>query len=140
MHKASHKQVCIPVRCVPPACLPSVFGGEGGVASRGCIHPRGCIQRGVCIHMSCVLDAPTLPPMDRMTDTCENITFPQLRSRTIKTQKAASHFSVFLEGALSSHQCKYVSMASSNRFFIPMTPNSHHVSMKRRVTEHIKCG
>ena len=92
-------QDSIPVTCVPPACQPyggwgGMCGGEGGgghawlgeggmhgwgmhdlgraCAWLGGIHGWGCME-GVCMLESC------MPPMDRMTDTCKNITFPQLR-------------------------------------------------------------
>ena len=46
----------------------------GGVSAReGCL--GGCLPRGVVLY--------TYPPVDRMTDACENITFPQLLLRTV---------------------------------------------------------
>ena len=46
---------------------------QGVSRSRGCVQVRGMCPGGV--HLS--------PPVDRMTDTCENITFPQLLLRTV---------------------------------------------------------
>ena len=54
-------QKCIPVRCVPSAAVAISWG----VSAQG----------GVC----------QTPPLDRMTDICGNITFPQLLLRTEKT-------------------------------------------------------
>ena len=51
------------------------------------------------------LDAPPPPPPDRMTDACENISFPQLCLRTVKT----------------------VSPFLTNCFFIKM--NTHEISL-----------
>ena len=73
------KQDCIPVGCVPPACcqyLPAytVLGGLllGGAWSQGCLLlvTEGCIP---------AYNGPDLPPVNRITDTCKNITLPQLR-------------------------------------------------------------
>ena len=56
-------------RCLPRGCLPW----------EGCL-PRGCLPRGrgVCsggLHY---------PPVDRTTDACENITFPQLLLQMVR--------------------------------------------------------
>ena len=61
-------------------------GASMGSASTGCIHRGwGCIQRvhpgGGCIHGGASWMHP--PPVDRMTDTCENITFSILRMRSV---------------------------------------------------------
>ena len=56
------QQECIPVGCVPSAAV-AVTGG--------CL-PRGCLPRGVSARRG-VSDT---PPVDRMTDTCKNITSP----------------------------------------------------------------
>ena len=45
---------------------------EGGGSAEGIVCPGGCLPGGGW----CVADP---PPMDRMTDTCKNITLPQLR-------------------------------------------------------------
>ena len=58
------EQECIPVGCVPSATV--------AVCSRGWVSARGCLPVGdVC--------QTTPPPVNRMTDVCENITLPQLR-------------------------------------------------------------
>ena len=46
----------------------------GGVCPGGCL-PRGCVSQHAPL-------ADT-PPVERMTDRCKNITFPQLRLRTV---------------------------------------------------------
>ena len=82
------KQECIPVGCVPSAAVAICWGGgclPGGVsAQRGCL-PRGGVCPGVCLPGGvsaqgagvsagvCLADT---PPVDRMTDPCENITLP----------------------------------------------------------------
>ena len=86
----SDKQECIPVGCLPSAavavlggCLPRSVclrlsaqrgvcpGGAclGGVCPGSCMPRAGRLPKGVSA-LGC-----TPPPMDRMTDACENITF-----------------------------------------------------------------
>ena len=62
------KQECIPVGCVPPAAVavPGGSPGRGGLQAPGT--PPGADP-----------PADTPPPINRMTDACENITLPQLR-------------------------------------------------------------
>ena len=50
--------------------------GRGGEL----VSARGGLPRGV-----------HLPPVDRMTDACENITFPQLLLRTVKIPTLSHH-------------------------------------------------
>ena len=80
------QQGSIPVGCGPPAFVVTVRGGYGpgdGVgeygpggygpwSGRGRYGPKG--YGGEALP----------PPVDRMTDTCENITFPKLRWRAVK--------------------------------------------------------
>ena len=72
--------VCLGVSAWPGGCLP----GQGGVClARGCLFGQGgrlLGQRGVCSG-GC-----TPPPanVDRMIDTFENITFPQLLLQMVK--------------------------------------------------------
>ena len=74
-------QECIPVGCVPSAAVAVCWGG---VSARGCL-PGGCLPGGVCLEGVCPGGLPkcmlgyTPPPVNRMTDVCENITFLQLR-------------------------------------------------------------
>ena len=63
------EQECIPLGCVPSAAV--VGSGEGCVCLVGCL-PR----RGVCL-------GGVHPPVNWITDTCENITFPQLLLWTV---------------------------------------------------------
>ena len=63
------RQVCIPVGCVPSAAV-AIWGGRR-------------VGVGVCPVCVCVCamgQTPARPPVDRMTDACENVTFPQLLS------------------------------------------------------------
>ena len=50
--------------CVPGLCIP------GGYVCPG----RACMSGGVCMARGCVL---RMPPVNRMTDACENITLPK---------------------------------------------------------------
>ena len=101
------KQECNPLGCAPSAAVAvRVCGGESQHAlgrrvclSKGCL-PRGvsalvgCLLGGVCSRGGCLLGAGVgvvsaqcmlgytpHPPVNRMIDACENITFPQLRYR-----------------------------------------------------------
>ena len=58
----------------------SAKGGvcPGGVYTGECL-PKGCLP-GVCIP---VCNGADIPHVDRMTDRCKNITFPQLCLRTV---------------------------------------------------------
>ena len=72
------EQEYIPVGCVSSAAMAVLEGGRGtgGVSARGV-----SAQEGVCPG-GCLSGVYTSPP-DRMTDVCENITFPQLLLRTV---------------------------------------------------------
>ena len=59
---------CLPRGCLPGGCLPRVGVCPWGVVSDQ-LHRGG----GVC----------QTPPVNRLTDVCENITFPQLLLRTV---------------------------------------------------------
>ena len=65
------EQECIPVGCVPSAAVAVYWG---------CLPGRGVSAGGVYPSMHW---GRHLPPMDRTTDRCKNITFPQLRLRTV---------------------------------------------------------
>ena len=62
--------VCLPGRCLPGGYLP------------GRCLPRGVSARGVGVYPS--MHWGRHPPVNRITDACENITFPQLLLRTVK--------------------------------------------------------
>ena len=68
--------VCPGGVCPGGVCQGGVCPGEGvcpgGCLPRGCLPRRGGLPRGN-----------TPPPVDRMTGSCENITFPQLLLRTV---------------------------------------------------------
>ena len=53
----------------------------GGVSAQGGLPKGVCLSRVVCLP-----GGGCSPPMDRMTDACENITFSQLLLRTVKTR------------------------------------------------------
>ena len=92
------KQEYIPVGCVPPACYPYLpactapggVSGPGDVTGHGVVYlvwgvylggvpgPRGVLVRGGCTwSQGGVPGAGVLPPVNRMTDRCKNITLPQ---------------------------------------------------------------
>ena len=63
---------------------------SGGVVSReGCL-PRGCLPRE-CLPRGGMPGGyiPAFNGADRMTDSCENITFPQLLLRTVNIRYSA---------------------------------------------------
>ena len=68
-------QECIPVGCVPSAAV--------AICWVGCL-PRGCLPGG--------LPGGCTPPPCGQTDTCENITFPQLLLRMVKNWRTISPF------------------------------------------------
>ena len=91
LNRFTISQECIPVGCVPSAtvafsggvCLGGVCPGrclprEGGVYPGG-VCPR-CLPRGGCLRGGLEYT----PPVNRMTDRCKNITFPQLRLWTVQ--------------------------------------------------------
>ena len=69
------QQECNPVGCVPSIAV-AISGGRGlpwgCLPSRGCVCLEGCLARG-CM---CLQRGVYTPPL--WTDTCKNITFPQL--------------------------------------------------------------
>ena len=85
--------VCL-VRCLPGGVY--LGGVWGGVCPRGYL-PQGCLPRGGCMSMCVCLggclprgrglpEGCTPPPLllvNRMTDRCKNINFPQHRLRTV---------------------------------------------------------
>ena len=59
------------------------LGGSarGGLSAQGRCQPGGCLPKGVCVSQHALGQTPS--PPNRMTDTCKNITLPQLRLRTV---------------------------------------------------------
>ena len=55
---------CLPRGCLPRGYLPRGVSAQGGVCPGGGCLPGGCLPR--------------LPPVNRITDTCKNITLSQL--------------------------------------------------------------
>ena len=87
------QQESIPVGCVPSAAVAVCWGvcsrgclprGESarGVSAQGARLPWGCLPGGVSQH------ALRQTPLwtEWLTDRCKNITFPQLRLRTVKSR------------------------------------------------------
>ena len=72
------EQECIPVGCVPP-----VLYRTGGSLCPG----GGSLSRGVYVEKGGLYQADTLPPVNRMTYRCKNITFLQLRFRVVINQQ-----------------------------------------------------
>ena len=72
-------------------------GDSFALHRRGCL-PRGCLPGG-CIPAGTEPDTP--PQMDRMTDRCKNITFPQLHYRQMIKHTQLRHW--FLENNNSAH-------------------------------------
>ena len=71
--KLQRKQECIPVGCVPSAAMTVCRGG--------CL-PRG-VSAGRCLFGGVFQGVSARHPVNRITDRCENITFPQLRLRVV---------------------------------------------------------
>ena len=113
LFNCSTEQECIPVGCIPSAavaicwggCLPrglsargGVCPGGGGVCPGGICPGRGCLSRGVSPVGVCPGGVyPSMhwgrhPPVDRMTDRCKNITFPQVHLCTVMTTLQLSVF------------------------------------------------
>ena len=99
IEKNPSKQECIPAGCVPSTAVAVCWGGMSawGVSAQGRVSPRGVsvqggLPRGVCpggclpgrclpggrgCLPQCMLGY--TPPVNKITDACENITLPQLR-------------------------------------------------------------
>ena len=106
--ETSVKQECIPVKCVPSAAV-AVSAPGGGYLVLGMYLPRGCTwSRGVYLpggYLSGGVPGPggvpawgsggylprysPLPPVNRMTDRCKNITFATLLQMVIRTNRNA---------------------------------------------------
>ena len=99
----SHQE-CIPLGCIPSAVV-AISGGclSRGVSAWTCL-PRGSVCLGVC----------TPPPVDRMTDSCENITFPQLLLWTVMILCKSSAICVERFRLNLSHNFRRFSRSSTN--------------------------
>ena len=99
MYNYSFIQECIPVGCLPPACCPG-----GCLVLGGCLLPRegeeGClVWGGVCSQggdwsgdgIPACTEADS-PPVNRITDTCKNITLPQLSLRAVINDSSSKEF------------------------------------------------
>ena len=83
-----HKQECIPVGCIPPTCCPYLpactalrgvpaLGGctcPGGVLAQRGVPARGCTCPGGVPAQGGYLPRYSLPPLNRKTNRCKNIT------------------------------------------------------------------
>ena len=56
----------------------------GGVCSGGCLVPGGCLLRGRGGGIPACTEADPLPPVNRMTDRCKNITLATTSLRPVK--------------------------------------------------------
>ena len=77
------QQECIPVGCVLSAAV-AISGKGGCLPGRGCLPGGGGVCPGVCVCFGGCLPR-ECTPLWGQTDTCENITFPQLLLRTVIT-------------------------------------------------------
>ena len=122
--KAWWKQECIPVGCVPPAAV-AVRGGLHQAPSRADPQSRPPTGPGNTPDEAPPDQAPPTsrppapgnrhrlpgsrppPPVNRITDTCKNITFPQLRLRAVIRHKRTSLvFHVFFSHKIITHKWK----------------------------------
>ena len=70
--------------CIPGGCLPSAAVAVGGVGGRGCLPGDGGVcPGGVFAQVHAGIHITPLWT-EFLTHACENITFPQLRLRTVK--------------------------------------------------------
>ena len=62
--------------------------GRRGMCIPACIGQGGCIPAciGKGVYAQCMLGY-TPPPVNRITDRCKNITFPQLRLQTVMIKR-----------------------------------------------------
>ena len=79
------QQECIPVGCVLSAGVAISGGSAQGGSAPGGVYPGGvsawgCLPREVSAPVHAGIYT---PPVNRMTDTCENITFLQLLLQTV---------------------------------------------------------
>ena len=71
-------------KCLGWGCVSARGGVGGGCLPAGSVRGGGlCPGGGVSAQGSVCLGAVHLPPVGRMTDACENITFPQLLLRMV---------------------------------------------------------
>ena len=116
------KQECIPAVAISWGCLPrevSVWGVSaqgvgvcpGGMSAQrvsaqgGCLPPEGVSAHGVSGWGVC-----QTPPVDRMTDACENITFLQLLLRTVKISTQFQIWISRLEHLICTQRVRYGSI------------------------------
>ena len=124
----NREQECIPVGCVPSAAV-AVCPGWGVSAQGGRVSTQGgCLPRGHLPGLGGMYISPTHPSRtEYLTDACENITFPQLRLRTVKTKYSSGIVEAQLTylqtlllpsnyTAVSHHTS--ISIAQNSHFFI----------------------
>ena len=114
-------QEYIPLRCVPAAAVAAtrcwslgVF--RGGVPTRG-LPTLGCANWGVCL----LGGLPYTPTLDRMTDTCENITLP---FRLVNMQMVITKFIYLCFYIIRNRMGKIDIKEFSNRIYTHLWENS----------------
>ena len=105
MPRGVHARRCMPGECVWP---------EGHVCPRGVCVPGGVhTRRGIC--------AKHAPPLDRMTDACENITLPQ-------NSFAGGNEQNFLDYLMCGHLNVLIKIFQNLLEIIPMTSQTEKTS------------
>ena len=74
---------CLPRR----VCLPEGVSAQGQCVCQGGVYPGRCLHRGCLLGGVCWGCTPP-PPVNRITDRCENITFPKLHLRMVTSRYA----------------------------------------------------
>ena len=77
-HTQAHSQPCVsptPLPCMPPMHTPTVHASPATHTTQATHTPTPSHARPPAMHAP----SHTRPPVDRITDACENITLPQLR-------------------------------------------------------------
>ena len=88
--RGDYQRGCLPRGVsVQGGCLPKEGVCLGRVCSRGCVCPGG-----VCLGGRCLLRR--VVSVDRMTDACESITFPQLLLRTVNNVQKIREYRLHL--------------------------------------------
>ena len=135
---------CSPVHtslpCMPPCHTPLPCKPPATHAPYHAFHPLSCMTPNACPSLPCTPPLchvhPTLlhhafPPTDKMTDACENITFPQLLLRTVIIRH-----SNLIQKTFSCEKTKkfmYLKQTSSGHIMQTMT-RAHMITADAMVT------